>query len=75
MRIIQDERAVRKNPKLPDYSGLEFVENVAMEAMFAMRCLGPSRPERALKSSTQQISSGETTNQCKGETGQTKTRL
>ena len=24
-RIIQDERAVRKNPKHPDYSGLEFV--------------------------------------------------
>ena len=26
-RIIQDERAVRKNPKHPDYSGLEFVLN------------------------------------------------
>ena len=26
-RIVQDERAVRKNPKHPDYSGLEFVLN------------------------------------------------
>ena len=30
-RIVQDERAVRKNPKHPDYSGLEFVLNQTVE--------------------------------------------